>query len=152
MMSRIDTEPTVPSEKEAALARDAARAIETHKAKEKHLRVQIAKGGREVATLELPPAAAKLLVQMLGELGKGNAVALVPMETEITTQQAADLLSVSRPYVVGLVEKGELPARMVGNQRRLPLAALLTYKAEARAKALNAMKEIAEINQDLGLR
>ena len=151
-MSRIDTEPTIPSEKEATLARDAARAIETHKAKEKHLRVQIAKAGREVTTLELPRAAAKLLVQMLEELGKGNAVALIPTESEITTQQAADLLNVSRPYVVGLVEKGELPAHMVGNQRRLPLAAVLTYKAEVRAKVLSAMKEITEIDQELDLR
>jgi len=114
--------------------------------------VQIAKAGREITTLELPPAAAKLLMQMLSEMGKGNAVSLVPTESEVTTQQAAELLNVSRPYVIGLVDKGELSARMVGNQRRLPLDAVLTYKAEAKARALEAMKEIAAIDQELGLR
>ena len=75
-----------------------------------------------------------------------------PTSTEITTQQAADLLNVSRPYVIGLVDKGVLPSRMVGNKRRLPLADALTYKAETKAKAYEAMKEITEIDQELGLR
>ena len=151
-MTRTYTDPTIPSEKEAGLAREASRAIEKHKAREKNLRVQIAKAGRELTTLELPQAAAKLLMQMLEEMGKGNAVTLVPTESEITTQQAADLLNVSRPYVVGMIDKGELPARMVGNQRRLPLKGVLAYKANNRAKRLDALREITEIDQELGLR
>lgn len=151
-MSRTLTDPTAPSDKEASLAREASRAIVKHKAGDKNLRVQIAKAGREITTLELPPAVAKLLMQMLAEIGKGNAVALVPSESEITTQQAAELLNVSRPFVVGLIDKGDLPARMVGNRRRLPLDAVLAYKAVAKARALEALKEITEIDQELGLR
>ncbi len=151
-MTRVDTDPTIPSDKEALLAREASRAIEKHKAGDKNLRVQIAKAGREVTTLELPAAAAKLLMQMLEELGKGNAVALVPTQTEITTQQAADLLNVSRPYLVGMIDRGELPARKVGNQRRLPLKDVLAYKADNRAKRLDALREMTEIDQELGLK
>ena len=75
-----------------------------------------------------------------------------PTESEITTQQAADLLNVSRPYLVGLIDKGVLPARMVGNQRRLPLKDVLAYKAHNRATHLGALREMTEIDQELGLR
>jgi excisionase family DNA binding protein len=102
-------------------------------------------------TLELPPAAAKLLMQMLEEMRKGHAVTLVTTETEITTQQAAYLLNVSRPYVVSMIDKGELPARMVGNQRRLPLKDVLAYKTENCAKRLDTLREITKIDQELGL-
>jgi excisionase family DNA binding protein len=103
-------------------------------------------------TLDLPAAAATLLREMLKEMSAGNAVTLVSVESELTTQQAADLLNVSRPYVVGLIEKGVLPVRMVGNQRRLPLKDVLVYKAETHAKALEALEEISAIDQELGLR
>src|SRR5580700_7228168 len=76
---------------------------------------------------------------------------LVPYEAEITTQQAAELLNVSRPYVVGMIDRGELPVRMVGNQRRLPLKDVLAYKAENRAKRLETLQELAAQDQKLGL-
>jgi excisionase family DNA binding protein len=151
-MRRTDTDPTVPTDKDALLAREATQALEKYKAGERNLRVQIAKAGREVTTLELPAAAAKLLMQVLEEMGKGHALMVVPAEGEISTQEAADLLNVSRPYVVSLIEKGELPARMVGNQRRLPLKEILAFKAENRAKRLGALREMTENDQELGLR
>ena len=64
------------------------------------MRVQVAEAGQEVATLDLPQAAAYLLTEMLKEMAAGNAVALIPVEIELSTQQAADLLKVSRPYLV----------------------------------------------------
>ena len=151
-MSRTRTEPTVPTDQEALLAREASKALEAHDAAGKGVRVQVAEAGHEITTLDLPPAAARLLLQMLKEMGAGNAVTLVPLAAEITTQQAADLLNVSRPYVVGLIDKGVLPTRMVGNQRRLPLKDVLAYKTETRAKTLAALEEISAIDQELGLR
>ena len=151
-MSRTRTEPTVPTDQEALLAREASKALEAHDAAGKGVRVQVAEAGREITALDLPPAAARLLLQMLKEMGAGNAVTLVPLAAEITTQQAADLLNVSRPYLVGLIEKGVLPARLVGNQRRLPLKDVLTYKAENRAKRLDALAELSALDQELGLR
>ena len=151
-MARLHTDPTIPSEQDALLAREASRALEQHRAADESLHLHVNKAGHEIAMLKLPAAAAKLLSQMLVEMGKGRALTLVPTDTEITTQQAADLLNVSRPYVIGLIDKGVLPSRMVGNQRRLPLADVLTHKAETKAKAYEAMKEIAAIDQELGLR
>jgi excisionase family DNA binding protein len=78
-------------------------------------------------------------------------VTLVPLEAEITTQQAAELLNVSRPFVVGMIDKGTLPARMVGNQRRLPLKDVLAYKAENRAKRRETLRDLAALDQKLGL-
>ena len=150
-MPRTRTEPTIPSDHEALAAREAIRILDAQVDGD-GLRVQMLAAGREVATLDLPPAAARLLKEMLHEMAAGRAVTVVAIETEITTQQAADLLNVSRPYVVGLVEKGMLAAAMVGNQRRLLLRDVLAYKADVRAKALEAMREIAAIDQELGLR
>ena len=151
-MARLHTDPTIPSDQDALLAREASRTLAKHRVADEDLRVQVNKAGREITTIELPAAATKLLMQMLIEMGKGRAVTLVPSDTEITTQQAADLLNVSRPYVIGLIDKGVLPSRMVGIQRRLPLADVLNYKIETKAKAYEAMKEIAAIDQELGLR
>ena len=90
-------------------------------------------------------------MDVLKEMAAGHAVSVVPLEAEITTQQAAELLNVSRPYVVSLVEKGTLPARMVGNQRRLPLHDVLAYKADNRAKRLKTLEELTALDQELGL-
>lgn len=72
--------------------------------------------------------------------------------TEITTQQAADLLHVSRPYLVGMIERGELPARLVGKQRRLLLEDVLAFKKDNEAKRRDALRELAALDQELGLR
>jgi excisionase family DNA binding protein len=74
------------------------------------------------------------LVEALKETAAGNAVSLVAVESEVTTREAAALLNVSRPSLIGMIDKGLLPARMVGNQRRLPLEEVLAYKAANRAE------------------
>jgi excisionase family DNA binding protein len=151
-MAHLRTEPAIPSDQEALLAREVSRELEAQCAAGKPMRLQVAGSNRETTTLDLPPVAVRLLIDMLREMGAGRAVTLVPAEAEVTTQQAADLLNVSRPYVVSLIGKGMLPVRMVGNQRRVPLKALLAYKAENTAKALDALEEISAIDQELGLR
>ena len=151
-MARTHTDPTIPTAQEAVLARQLKEALERNPDAADSMRVEVTGVGKTTSTLELPRAAAMLLVRMLGEMAKGNAVSLVPTETEITTQQAADLLNVSRPYLVGMIERGELPARMVGNQRRLPLVDVLAYKADNQAKRLEVLAEMTAIDQELGLR
>jgi len=150
-MTTTHTDPTIPSDQDAMLAREVSRALEKYHAAGRGLSVQVGAAGREVTTVELPAAVAKLLVQMLAEIGKGHAVTLVPTEAEITTQAAADLLNVSRPFVVGLIDKGKLPATMVGSHRRVLLQDVLDYKARSKAEARAALKEMAAISQELGL-
>jgi excisionase family DNA binding protein len=149
-VSRSQIEPTVPSKQEVAGAQEARRVIDKHRAGRKTLRVQIT-AGQKGETLDLPPVVARLLMNILQETAAGRAVTLVPLEPEITTQQAAELLNVSRPYVVGLIDKGELSARMVGSHRRLLLQDVLAYKADNRAKRRQTLRELAEHDQELGL-
>jgi excisionase family DNA binding protein len=152
-MSRTSIEPTIASEHEAVLAHEAARAIEANEAQGQiGLRMQLTQAGQEVTTLDMPPAAVRLIRRLLKEMGEGKAVALVTDEPEITTEQAARLLHVSRPYVVGLVDKGAIPARTVGKQRRLLLKDVLAYKRDNEAKRREALSELAALDQELGLR
>jgi excisionase family DNA binding protein len=114
------------------------------------MRVQIT-AGHEAKRLDLPPVVTRLLMEIINETAAGHAVTLVPLEPEITTQQAAELLNVSRPYVVGLIDKGMLPARMVGNHRRLPLQEVLAYRAGSRARRRETLRELAAYDQELSL-
>src|ERR1700733_13629262 len=107
-MTYTSSEPTFPSDQDAVLAREVSRALEG--AGDTALRLQVAEAGRELTTFDLPPSVVRLLVDILKETAAGHAVSVVPLEAEITTQQAADLLNVSRPYLVGMIETGTLPA------------------------------------------
>jgi excisionase family DNA binding protein len=105
-----------------------------------------------VTTLDVPASAIPLITAVLRELGAGKAVTVLGDDQEITTQEAADLLNVSRPYLVGLIEKGELPARKIGPRRRLLLADVLTYRSETKAKRRKALRDLAALDQEHGLR
>jgi excisionase family DNA binding protein len=150
-MPPVPNEPTIPSAEDALLAREVTRALEGHHGDET-LRLMVTAGVDDTTALELPPIAAELLIEILRQMADGNAVSVTPMKPEITTQQAAELLNVSRPFVVGLVDKGALPARMVGNQRRLPLSDVLAYRTETRAKRRSALEELSALDQELSLR
>jgi len=150
-MPHVPNEPTIPTAAEALLAREVSRALEQRHAAEHTLSLLVTAADNEATTLELPRTAASLLVEILKQMAKGNAVSLSPVEPEITTQQAANLLCVSRPYLVGMIEKGELPARMVGNQRRLPLKEVLAYRLQNQAKRKEALDEMSALDQEMGL-
>ena len=141
----------LPSPQDALLAKAARRALEAGKTPDDALQVQINAPGQTATTLDLPPLVTRLLMNILDETAAGNAVALTTTEAEITTQEAAAILNVSRPYLVGMIDKGLLPARLVGNQRRLPLQDVLAYKADNRAKRRAVLSDLAAHDQDLGL-
>lgn len=104
--------------------------------------------GEEVA---VPAAAARALQQAVHALAQGRAVTLVAIHKELTTQEAADILNVSRPYLVQLLEAGEIPHHKVGTHRRVDLDDLLAYRDrwdEARDKAL---RELTQMSEDFGL-
>jgi len=83
--------------------------------------------------VRLPPLALKLSIEILKQIALGNAVSIAPLRKELTTYEAAEILNVSRPFVIGLLEKGKIPFRRVGTHRRIPLSALLECKRKTDA-------------------
>lgn len=102
-------------------------------------------------TLKLPTPAVRALLHVLTEMGQGHSVTVTPIHSELSTQQAADLLNVSRPYLVKLVDEGAIPSRKVGVQRRLLLDDVIAYKKVMYAKQLQGMAELTELSQQMGL-
>ena len=145
-------ETVAPSEAAALLARESSRRLATHKlGKRSSIRIQLLDDGKEAETVAVPASALRLFLHLLTEMSQGNAVTLIPTHAEMTTQQAADLLSVSRPYLVKLLDEGRIPCRTVGKYRRVRFDDLLAYKRkddEARAKVLDQLTAEA---QELGM-
>lgn len=146
-------ELTVPSEEEAQEAREAAQRLSglvarRGKRRSRRIRIRPADGDEEVV---VPETAFRLFVDLLEHMAKGNAVTVVPVHAELTTQQAAELLSVSRPYVVGLLEANEIPFRRVGNRRRILMRDLLAFKERDDRKRREVADQLAAESQGLGL-
>jgi excisionase family DNA binding protein len=100
---------------------------------------------------ELPPAVIGMLRQFLEQLGAGHSVSIVPAEAELTPNDAAEYLNVSRTFVLKLMDTGKIPFRRVGSHRRLRFGDLREYEKSQRSRADAAMDEMARINQELGL-
>jgi excisionase family DNA binding protein len=101
--------------------------------------------------LVIPRPTAILFVQILDALGKGQGVQIIPKDAELTTQQAADLLNVSRPYLISLLESGQIPYRKVGRHRRITFEALMDYKRHDDLKRRAAADDLAQLSQELGI-
>lgn len=101
--------------------------------------------------LRLPASATPLLVEMLDQMGKGKTVKVLAADTEISTQRAANLLHVSRPFLIDLLEKKQIPFRRVGSHRRVRLADVLAYKQQTDEQRLAALDELTRMSQELGL-
>ena len=101
--------------------------------------------------IRLPYSILKVLMEVVHEMARGNAVRVMPIHAELTTQQAAELLNVSRPFLVSLLEQGEIKFRKVGTHRRILLEDLLVYKDRRDRERLSALDELAKEDQRLGL-
>lgn len=101
--------------------------------------------------VDLPPALARVVAAALAEVADGHAVEVRTVGEEISTQEAADLLGVSRPFLVGLLDGGEIPSWKVGTHRRVQRADVLAHRARMRATATEALQNLTDQAQDLGL-
>jgi len=99
----------------------------------------------------IPSVAYELLIDILSQLSQGNAVTLVPVKAELSTQQAANLLNVSRPYLIKLLESGEIPYFKVGKHRRILAKDLYEYKAESDEKRSQSLDELTALTEELDL-
>ena len=102
-------------------------------------------------SISIPAAAFRLLNGILTEMGKGNAVTLIPVHAELTTQQAADLLNVSRPFLIEQLDKDIIPYRKVGTHRRILFKDLMEYKQAMNHNRLDSLDELSAVDQEHGL-
>jgi excisionase family DNA binding protein len=106
-------------------------------------------GGEDA--LILPREAVSLLVFILAQAAEGRGITVMPSHAELTTQQAADILNVSRPYLIKLLESGGIPFRLVGKHRRVTYEALQDYKRHDDARRRTAADDLAALGQELGI-
>ena len=135
--------PTLPSEYDTTLAGAGLEVLQ-------HEKEIVLKLEGQDKTLTLSAPMVKLLQRILEEMALGKAVDVVSLETELTTQQAAEVLNVSRPFVVKLLDDGVLPHRLVGTHRRVLLKDVLTYKDTMQRRSEAAMKELSRLSQEMG--
>jgi excisionase family DNA binding protein len=101
--------------------------------------------------MPIPSSLRRVLVAAARQLADGNGVSIMPVTAEVTTQQAADLLNVSRPFVVGLLDKGEIPFHKVGTHRRIRLKDLLVYRGRRDGSRRAVIDRLAAEAQELGI-
>lgn len=101
--------------------------------------------------ITLPKSVNYVLSYLVHLMASGKAVSIVPYSKELTTQEAADLLNVSRPYLIKLLEQGEIPYIMVGTHRRVPFEELMKYKEQRDAKRSEGLQKLIELTEEAGL-
>lgn len=134
----------LPTRDEIASAAEAATALANARAENGALTI----AGPDGEPVRLAPAIGDLIVDLLGHVARGDMVTLVPTGAMLTTQQAADILNVSRPYLSKLLKEGEIPFIPVGSHRRVLHADLMAYKEKRDAARTAALDELARLGQE----
>jgi excisionase family DNA binding protein len=137
-----------PSKEEVELARAAGKRLAPLARRGRPLTLRVRDAGKE-KTIELPAGAVKLLQAILKDMASGRAVTIVPQNAELTTQQAADFLNVSRPFLVALLEQKKLPFRLVGTHRRVRFEDVLRFKENIDTERHKVLDELAADAQEL---
>ncbi len=138
----------MPTEAEASLALESSRLLAACIGRGESARLRLIDGETDVT---VPVSAIHMLVDILNQMAQGNAVSLVPIHADLTTQQAADLLNVSRPFLVKQLEGGAIPFYKVGRHRRVRFSDLMAYREGLDQQTADAADELAAQAQELGL-
>jgi excisionase family DNA binding protein len=139
-----------PSAKEAAMARVSGQLLSPYVNRKRPLTLRVREAGQE-KPIELPPGAVALLMEILEAMAAGRGVTLIPENAELTTVQAADVLNVSRPFLIKLLEENVLPHRKVGKHRRVRLEDVMAYKTRIDRKREKVLDQLAREAQEQGM-
>ena len=152
-MTTVDlTRTRLPDEKEIAAAAASSRQLAAFlTSKLETQRIELVDESQQREVVELPTFALRLLGEILSELALGNAVKVVPIHAELTTQEGADMLNVSRPHLVKLLDNGVLPHTKTGRHRRIKFTDLMAYKEQRDRTSRDAMDELAAQAQASGM-
>lgn len=142
----FNTHASAPSKRDSQLAKTTSTLLARRGKGEVKLKV-----AGQAEAISLPPSVVELLQYILNETAQGNPVTLLSLESELTTQQAADILNVSRPYFVKLLNGKKLPYRKVGSHRRVLLKDVLAYKEQFDKVRRQALRELVAEAQELNM-
>ena len=146
-MPPMSNKPTeLPSNEEIQIAAESSRLLAAVVGKGKEAKIRIKSGDQEIS---VPISAMRMLVDILSHMAEGEAVTVVSQTTELTTQQAADFLNVSRPYIVKILESGKLGFHKVGSHRRIFFSDLVKYKEQIMSERQQTLDKLAEQAQEL---
>ena len=149
-MGNLNYPAYIPSKDDTKLSQESSRILTTYLSPNVHqIEIVEADGNKHSATIPAP--AYRLLVDALTQMAQGNAVSLIPIHAELTTQEAADLLNVSRPYLIKQIELGEIPYHKIGKHRRINFNDLMVYKDRIDLATAQGLDEMGAISQELGL-
>jgi len=149
-MNEITHKQLPPSPDDVALARISGQLLAPYTASDSPLRMRVTDTEQE-QPIELPAGAVALLVDILETMASGRGVTLIPENVEITTVQAADILHVSRPFLIKLLEEGRIPYRKVGQHRRIRMEDVMAYKAAIDREREVILDELAAEAQELNM-
>lgn len=142
--------PLIPSEDDVKLAKETRKILAPRLSSTLPFDLRAINPLKE-PSIKIPAQAAHLLVQILDEMSRGNAVKLIPVHAELTTQEAADLLNVSRPTLIRLLDGGKIEFHKVGTHRRVSFKSVLAYKRQIDAERKAALAELVAYDQELGI-
>jgi excisionase family DNA binding protein len=142
----------VPTEEDTILAKSSSQTLALYVGDNNSYRtIQVVQDNATTEPITIPATAFRLFVDILAQMAKGNAITLIPVHAELTTQEAADILNVSRPYLVGLLESGEIPYRKVGTRRRVRYQDILNYKNHIDTLRMQDLDELTAQAQELNM-
>jgi excisionase family DNA binding protein len=142
--------PVIPSEADATLAKETRQVLASRLSATSTLDLRAMNLAKE-PTIRIPASAAHLLIQILDEMSRGNAVKLIPIHAELTTQEAADMLNISRPTLIQLLNEGGIEFRKVGTHRRVRFESVMRYKRQLDTERKAALAELSAYDQEIGL-
>jgi excisionase family DNA binding protein len=150
------SEALTPTPEEAALAQESSRRLARFLSrgvtrKEFKLRIRTENEAGEEETVSIPVSAFRLLNDILTQMSQGNAVTIIPIHAELTTQQAADILNVSRPFLIEQLEKNVIRHRKVGTHRRIQFQDLMDYKKTMDRQRLETLEKLTQQAEDLDM-
>jgi excisionase family DNA binding protein len=151
MTAELEFAPVQPDESDVSTAIAALPHIKDYLASHPSGAIELVVADDPQETLVVPRGAVELLARILAHMADGQGVSVVPAHAELTTQQAAALLNVSRPFLIGLLDAHEIEYRRIGKHRRIKAQSLMAYMALDDQKRRQAADELTRLNQELGL-
>lgn len=141
-----------PNEHDAELAKIAQRCMMTVLDHSRASKIRLMPdGATESAILEVPPQAVRLLSEILGFMADRRPVTVIPHDHELSTQEVANFLCVSRPFVIKQIENGKIKCRKIGSHRRIEFVEALRFKEGMKCASAAALDELSKIDESLGL-